>query len=73
MKDPDTKSWETTTKKDTITHTREFYTDTQAPQGYDANWANDSENSAPTDIRLTIVADFADDLGRVDKFEPVTG
>jgi hypothetical protein len=59
----DTETWtqlETTggAKKGTITttvyHTREFYTETQEPPGYDPDWAND--NVAPTATPFSVDA-----------------
>ncbi|MDP2441500.1 hypothetical protein [Rhodoferax sp.] len=35
-----TDSWDTVTKKDTITHTREFYSASATPDGYSDDWAN---------------------------------
>lgn len=55
--DTDTASWETITKKlDTIFHTREFYTTSGEPDGYDSGWADGDENQAPTadEIVLTL-------------------
>jgi hypothetical protein len=51
----DTASWDTVTKKDTITHTREFFAESTEPADYDANWA--AENSPPvaTEIVASVV------------------
>ncbi|MDP2195156.1 MAG: SRPBCC family protein [Rhodocyclaceae bacterium] len=52
----DTASWNTVTKKDTITHTREFFTGSKAPEDYSDDWANPQPNQAPTatPIELTL-------------------
>lgn len=47
----DTATWETLVKKATIYHTREFYTESQVPDGYAVGW--DSENLAPTADPIT--------------------
>lgn len=38
MDDLATHTWKTTTKSSTIYHTREYFTDTQEPAGYDDDW-----------------------------------
>ncbi len=45
----DTHTWTTTTKKETIFHTREFFTDTQEPAGYDPDW---DEQDTPPELTL---------------------
>jgi len=44
----ETASWDTVTKKDTITHTREFYSESSEPDGYSTDWTDPVGNQAPT-------------------------
>lgn len=53
MGDLDTETWNTITKSGTIYHTREFFSTADAPEGYETDWADATENQAPTADPIT--------------------
>ena len=51
-----TETWQTIVKNSTIYHTREFFSESQEPEGYAADWADQQievQNEAPTATPLT--------------------